>query len=323
MSKRGLFTIFKRRFLILYRNLLIFERIYSEKKVFKEASALTFVTLMGFIPFGLFLLFLLPEIPFIQGSTIKESFIDLFLPSSAEQIRLYIDEMMNQKGSINLINFVILLVTSFGLFRIINDAFDSILNVHELRKKDIIFNLMKFLGMIAFGFIITLILFSSASLPLFSNLFKLKFLGVISAYVIPFLLLFILILLFYLFVPTIRIKRTSIATAAAISSIVWFIVKYGFNYYINNLTNIQVVYGVISALPIFMMWVYINWTIILSGVIIVSILEKRYTGKNRNLDKRMLKITLEQEIDGEICSKQNADISKEELEKVLKKIITD
>lgn len=48
-----------------------------------------------------------------------------------------------------------------------------------------------------------------------------------------------------------------------------------FDIYIYNLTSIQAVYGVMSALPIFLMWVYFNWVIIMGGIVLVSVLDKK------------------------------------------------
>ncbi|HCX72694.1 MAG TPA: hypothetical protein DHM37_03165, partial [Candidatus Cloacimonas sp.] len=146
----------------------IFFRSYSQKGIYKEAAALTFVTLLGFVPFVILFLFLLPELPFLQiGTNFSELLLKVFLPSSAEQITVIIKQIASQKIPFNFLSFIILLFSSYSLFKIINDSFDNILNVHELKRKDFLNNFVKFLGMTLFGGLLILILFSATSLPFF------------------------------------------------------------------------------------------------------------------------------------------------------------
>jgi uncharacterized BrkB/YihY/UPF0761 family membrane protein len=41
------------------------------------------------------------------------------------------------------------------------------------------------------------------------------------------------------------------------------------------------VYGIISSFPIFLFWIYINWIVVLSGVIIMSILNPKKKKSNK------------------------------------------
>ena len=122
-----------------------FRKKFNEVGIYKESAALTFVTLLGFIPFIIFLLFFLPELPFLKmGSKFGSILETIFIPESAQQIAQYISEIANQKISFNLFSFTVLLVTSYSLFKIINSSFDDILNVHETRKRGILYNFVKF-----------------------------------------------------------------------------------------------------------------------------------------------------------------------------------
>ncbi len=83
---------------------------FKEQGVYKESAALTFVTLLGFIPFIIFLIFFLPELPFLkEGSQFSDLLIGIFLPESAAQISEYISQLANQRITFNLFSFVILL----------------------------------------------------------------------------------------------------------------------------------------------------------------------------------------------------------------------
>ena len=82
-------------------------------------------------------------------------------------------------------------------------------------------------------------------------------------------------LFIYFFATTIHFRASSLFIGSAVASLLWIIVKLGFDFYISNLTNMEVVYGVIATLPIFLFWIYLNWAIILLGVVLIAVLENK------------------------------------------------
>jgi len=193
---------------------------FKEEGIYKESAALTFVTLLGFIPFLIFLIFFLPELPFLKlGSQFSDLLISIFLPESAAQISEYVSQLATQRITFNLFSFVILMGTSYSLFKIINDSFDNILNVHAKRKRGAIFNFIKFLGMVIFGSLLILLLLSTTSLPLVSRFFEVSYFQKMLLHLTPFLILFIIFSLGFAFIPTIRIRTKSIFIGSAIASV--------------------------------------------------------------------------------------------------------
>jgi len=301
-----------------------FRKKFSEEGVFKESAALTFVTLLGFIPFIIFILFFLPKLPFLKlESQFKDMMISIFLPSSVEQISEYISEIASKKIHFNLFNFIILFITSFSLFKIINDSFDRILNVHEKRKNDFLSNTIKFIGMTIFGSLLILILFSASSFPLVSEIFNLPLLQELSLYLTPVIILFIIFTLGFYFIPTIKVKNRSILIGSAAAAIVWIIFKFFFNWYIIHLTNTKLIFGVLATIPIFLFWIYTNWIIILSGVIIVSIMENRHIKPEGDLhNDGEIKVTFEKIIGNDYLDQISTTVlSSDDLKKILSSII--
>ncbi len=299
---------------------------FREEGVFKESAALTFVTLLGFVPFIIFILFFIPELPFLKsGTSFKDVLISVFVPSSADQIYNYVLQITNSKIPFNFINFIVLLITSYSLFKIINDSFDNILNAHEIRKKSFFSDIIKFFGMSIFGSLLILILLSATSFPIVSKFYDIPVLQGVSLYVTPFILLFIIFTLGFIYIPSVKVSTRSIAIGAAISSGIWIFFKAFFNFYIIHLTNIQVIFGVLASVPIFLFWIYANWIIILGGVIIVSILEKRHI---KNLadrkDKQLVRITFEKIINaGEREEISSTTLNAEKVKQIISEIVNE
>ena len=116
----------------------VFWKKYNEDRIFKESAALTYVTLLGFIPFIIFMVFFLPELPFLESEAqVTELTKSIFVPESAAVIFDYITQITSKRIPFNLISFVILLFTSYSLFQIINTTFDNILNARETKLEDV------------------------------------------------------------------------------------------------------------------------------------------------------------------------------------------
>ncbi len=302
-----------------------FYRKFNEDKVLNRAASLTFITLLGFVPFVVFLLFFLPELPFLHlGNHLKKFLVSVFLPKSAEQIYTYINQIASKKISFNFFSFIILLFTSYSLFQVINNAFDDILNVRLHKKMGPFQNAIKFFGMTIFGSLLILILLSATSLPLVSAFFNIGFFQKISLYITPFILLFIIFILGFAYIPSIKIQNRSGFISAAITSAFWIIFKSFFNWYVINLTNTKVIFGVLASVPVFLLWIYFNWAIILSGVIVVSILENRHI-KNvlPKEEVQKVRIIIERYVEGKKAKRIAKSFTSKEIKDLLKDILTE
>ncbi len=304
--------------------LKIFWKKYKEDKIFKESAALTYVTLLGFIPFIIFIVFFLPELPFLKlEEQITEVTKSIFVPESAQIIFDYISQITTKRISFNLVSFIILLFTSYSLFQIINTTFDTILNAREIKSKNFLTEITRFLGMTIFGSLLILILLSAISLPLVSKFLNIGILQRISLYASPFFILTIIFSLGFFYIPTVKVKKRSIVFGAAISATVWILFKSFFNWYISTLTNIELIFGVLGAIPIFLIWIYANWLIMLSGVIIVSILEKRHVRtSSHKKDLATVKISLEAVMEQGYIRKRFPDkLNKEDLREIFSNVL--
>lgn len=302
-----------------------FYRKFGEEKIFTRSASLTYITLLGFIPFVIFILFFLPELPFLElGTHLKKILVSIFLPQSAEQIYIYINQIASQKIPFNLFSFIILLVTSYSLFQVINNAFDDILNIKLHKKNNILQNFIKFFGMSIFGSLLILILLSATSLPIAARFFNIGFFQKLSLYFTPFVLLFIIFTLGFAYIPSIKITNRSGFISAAITSAFWIIFKSFFNWYVITLTNTKMIFGVLASVPIFLLWIYFNWIIILSGVIIVSILENRHIKTDISKDDiQKIRITIEKHVEGKQAKSFSKSFNQKDVKEILKLMVDD
>ncbi len=300
--------------------LIKFKKRFYEENILKEASNLTFVTVLGFVPFLLFLLFLIPDLPSLNiKNELKEFIISTFLPESANMVVKYINNLFDNNIPMNIMNIIMLIITSYSLFASITGAFDQILKINVIKKTSVINLLLKFFGTLLLGFLIFILLFSITSMPYISLLFDNDFYHAVSSILLPVIMWFILIFLSYFFVPSTRMKSYSIICSSVISSVLWFIMKNGFDWYITNMTRMKMLYGVISSFPIFLFWIFANWVIVLGGVIILSIMN---SSDDPQTKKVILSTTSHVTIEDEKENKLNKNIELSDFDgKEIKKII--
>ncbi len=289
---------------------------FVQDKGYALSASLSYITFLGFIPLVMFLLLFAPNLSFLEMKTVIQDFIfKTFVPESASILQKYLNDVLQRRTGLNVFSFVMLLITSFVLFKTIRVTFDNILKIEERKERSFIRDFEKFVGTLFGGFLFITTLVLLSSLPIIGRIFKLGIINTILVKFLPFLAIFFLFWLMYKFIPFIPLRTSNAFISAFIISIVWVIIKLGFDWYIMNFTNVKSVYGVLGAFPIFMLWLYFNWVIILFGVEILSVLEGRVEinktdQTNRKENRVSVRITLQKEINGELSKElQTINIS--------------
>jgi membrane protein len=97
-------------------------------------------------------------------------------------------------------------------------------------------------------------------------------------YLIPFLFTFWMFFLIYKIIPNRKIHFKTAFQAAFFTSLFWEVTKQFFGWYVLNLGNFSMVYGPLSTLVIFVLWVYYSSAILILGGEIAFLLEKNREG---------------------------------------------
>ena len=53
------------------------------------------------------------------------------------------------------------------------------------------------------------------------------------------------------------------------------VAKFGFRIYVANFASYEVIYGALAALPLFLLWLYLTWLIVLAGAAVTATLAER------------------------------------------------
>ena len=83
---------------------------------------------------------------------------------------------------------------------------------------------------------------------------------------VPYLLVWTLFTFLYIFLPNTRVSFKSALFGGVIAGSIYQILQGGYIFVQMALSRYNVIYGSFSALPLFLIWMYLNWLIVLFGV---------------------------------------------------------
>lgn len=76
----------------------------------------------------------------------------------------------------------------------------------------------------------------------------------------------LMLLLIYTTVPNSRVQVRSALAGAFVAAILWEAGKWGFTQYITHSAGLTRVYGSLAVVPLFLLWIYLTWLIVLFGL---------------------------------------------------------
>jgi membrane protein len=98
-----------------------------------------------------------------------------------------------------------------------------------------------------------------------------------SLKLIPYISVWVAFTFLYLFIPNTRVRLTSALFGGILAGTIWQVAQWGYIHFQVGVGKYNAIYGTLSLLPIFMIWLYASWIIVLFGVEIVYAHQNRRT----------------------------------------------
>jgi len=90
---------------------------------------------------------------------------------------------------------------------------------------------------------------------------------------VPYLSAWIAMFCLYMFIPNVKIRIKHALTGALVAGTVWQIVQWAFIHLQLGVSRKNAIYGALSLLPVFMVWILAGWVIVLIGMQLVCFLQ--------------------------------------------------
>lgn len=76
----------------------------------------------------------------------------------------------------------------------------------------------------------------------------------------------LLLFLLYVLMPNTRVYLRPAAIGSLVAAILWELGKWGFGLYVKHAVGYSALYGSLGLIPLFLLWVYVSWLIVLFGI---------------------------------------------------------
>ncbi|PIE39345.1 MAG: transposase [Gammaproteobacteria bacterium] len=246
---------------------------FSADRGSQIAAALTYMSLFALVPLLTISFSMASAIPSFTGveDKLQNLVFHHLVPDTGAEIQGYLDEFSRQAKNLTGVGILFLVVTSVLMLRNIEQAFNIIWRTRENRGPVASFLLywaVLSLSPIFIGLALGIGTYLT-SLPILVD--NLDAVGLTSARllsVIPILLSWAAFTLVYAAVPNCYVPPKHAMIGGLIAAVAFNGARYLFTKVMVN-SSYTLIYGAFAAVPLFLLWIYLSWTIVLIGGILV------------------------------------------------------
>ena len=239
-------------------------RFYDDRGA-QVAGSLTFITLLAIVPLFSVALALSSAFPVFDQAiaTLQLFLFENFLRQAGlDAVSEQVLGFTEQAGRLTTFGLGLLFVTAMMFMFTIDDALNRIFRVR--RRRPLGQTVITYWGVITLWPVLI-----GTSLSLTSYLF-----GSDSAVLrlVPFVFTWAALTMLYILVPYRHVDVRHALAGALLAGIAFELAKRAFAVYVSNFPTYTLIYGAFATLPIFLVWMYVSWLLVLVGAIFTAML---------------------------------------------------
>lgn len=265
----------------LYNLACVWRRFVADRCL-SRAAELTFTTLLAIVPLmmvGLVLFSIFPKFA-ILGDQAQDFIFTHFVPSTGQVIQSQLNLWVKKTVQLSWLGIGSLLITAIFLLFSIESAFNAIWRIKKSRH---------FIeGFFLYWGILTLApLLLGACILLFSKAFSWSGAEILGWHLsltkkwlgsgVMFLITALWFSLLYRLLPNRVSPLKYCFIAGMVAALLFELARQGFAFYIDRFSIYTLVYGALASIPIFLLWLYLSWVIVLFGAELLQILPYWHT----------------------------------------------
>ncbi len=247
-------------------------RVLEGESVRLRAMALTYISLFALVP-GLVVAFSVVE-AFTGMQRISDRVNEFLLDNLAVGARATLEPYLQRfiqnahATSAGLVGGFLLVWSAVSLFTNVEAALNDIWGIRRRRplaQRAVIYWVGLTLGPLLLASSVTL----SASTRTWLAGTNVRFLAALAGWLLTSLFFGVL----YLIVPWTRVKLLPAAAGGLVAGVAWEIAKWGYGLLLGRFVRFNAIYGSVAAIPTFILWLYVSWTILLFGARLAFVLQ--------------------------------------------------
>ncbi len=232
-----------------------------------EAASLAFTSILGLIPALAVILAIFTLVPSFQD--VKEALSNFvsqnFMPVFSDSVNAYVGRLVSQAGRMTVAGTVALFVVALLLVRTIDRSLNRIWRGgrRKIGHMVAIYWTLLTLGPLAAGLIIW-ITYKVLAYAITSG----GGVGIslmVVYFIFPIVIEIVMVTAVFMIVPVAQVRFQDALLGAVVVTVSFELSKKIFSVFVLHFSNYEAIYGAMATLPVFMIWIYINWWIVLIG----------------------------------------------------------
>jgi membrane protein len=246
---------------------------FWEDRCTQAAAALTYTALLSLVPLmavSVGILSAFPAFEDVQQSA-QAMIFNALVPEVGDAVLEYVNDFVSRAGSMTAVGVIGLMIAALLLLATIEEAFNTIW--HVTRVRSLLVRLLSFWAILT----MTPLLFG-ASLSVTGQYLDSAFLaGRVPLWqqvvgIMPLLLELLGFAVLYWLIPNRPVRLRDALIGAAVAAVLFEVSKAGFALYLDWFPAYETVYGALSVIPIFLIWLYLAWSVVLLGAVVTATL---------------------------------------------------
>jgi len=240
---------------------------FLDDKCFETAGALSYTTLFAIVPLLAAVLAIISAFPVFAEW--RDRFSDFvfrnFVPSAGNAVQGFLLQFADNASKLTAVGILFLLVSALMMMASIEDRFNRIWRVATQRSHGsrlLLYWAALTIGpLLVVGVLVLVSRFVATGGPETQTTQQ----GGVWLMFLPFVLTWLILLAMYMLIPNRTVAFRHAGIAALIAAIMFEIARALFSLYVSHVPSYQQIYGALAAAPLFLVWVYFSWVIVLLG----------------------------------------------------------
>lgn len=244
-------------------------QIFYDDRCLRSSAALTYTTLLSLVPLSTVIFSVFAAFPMFDNfaGQIQAFVFENFVPTSGEAIQQHIEQFANKTSQLTAIGAVFLILSALLMMNTIEGALNDIWYIKSKRKavpKFMVYWAMLTLGPILIGASLAVTSYLT-SLPMFSETALIAGLKAKLLALLPFFATTLACTLLYAVVPNTYVPLRNALIGAVVAALLFELAKKGFALYVTTFPTYQMIYGALATIPVFLVWLYLSWMVVMLG----------------------------------------------------------
>ncbi len=234
----------------------------------QNAAALTYTSLLSLVPLMTVTLAVFSAFPVADRVylMIQNFVFENFVPTSSELLQQYLSEFSAKASKLTGTGTALLILVALLMMANIDRALNAIWEVRAKRSfasKFLIYWAVLSLGPVLIGVSVVVTSYL-VSLPILSEAAS-SGMGRQLLGLTPVLASALAFTMMYAVVPNRRVRLGHALIGGIFAAVLFEVAKRGFGVYITQFPTYQAIYGALATIPIFLVWLYLSWIVVLLG----------------------------------------------------------